>query len=141
MRDVKFRGYSRALNRWVCGSLLRGVEYDFATGEEVLYIMENTKGLGKGLRFLNDCIHKVETASVGEYIGLMDINYANIYTGDLLEMIARNGQRFEVEVIFNQKLKIFWLKGEKMSCGIRVIPSSFRVIGNVFDTEKKLIEH
>lgn len=136
MRDVKFRGYSKTLNRWVHGSLLRDVEYDMVTGEEVLYIMEDTKGLGAGLRLLNDRIHKVETASIGEYIGLMDIDYTNIYTGDLVEMIARNGQRFEVEVIFNQKLKIFWLKGEKMSCGIRTIPSSFRVLGNVFETKK-----
>src|SRR5574344_503920 len=86
MREIKFRGFSKTLNKWIIG-----VPY-FSEGNWWILVDENTKSddIGTGSYF-------VDKNSIGQYTGLKDKNRIEIYNKDII----RDGSRLWIVEISN----------------------------------------
>lgn len=69
MREIKFRGFQRELNKWVYGDLIRVPDWS-----TFIFNWESS---------FEDRI-QVDSDSVGQYTGLKDKNGKEIYEGDIL---------------------------------------------------------
>lgn len=129
MRDIIFRGKRIDISEWVYGDLVR----DNIGG---VYVFPNdAKGLYPE--------YKVNPETVGQYIGLTDMNGNKIFEGDI---IAFNARRFaNSRVFYYTRCSGFHLTGsmgEPKPCDIKPFFSDncyrYEVIGNVFDNPELL---
>jgi uncharacterized phage protein (TIGR01671 family) len=119
MRTIKFRGKDFE-KKWIYGDLKSSQTYKFA------YIIDNY-----------DYSHSVNPDTIGQYIGLRDINEVEIYEGDIIETIPFKKR---LEVIYNQGDAEYIAVAEcgKLSFVNKNI--AYRVIGNIHDNPELLTE-
>jgi len=79
MREICFRGLSKATGKWVEGCLI----YDFESGY-VSQFMEDVPPRTWQIFDFNGHRHEVEPSSVGQFCGLLDKNGNRIFEGMLL---------------------------------------------------------
>ena len=91
MKEIKFRGYSKAEQKWVYGDLIKK-EDTYYILEKAIGCYSNKKGnniydsLGGRFRFE---LHHVDKDSIGQYI-CKDINNMKIYEGDLVSVLLKD---------------------------------------------------
>lgn len=123
MREIKFRGFSKTLNKWIIG-----VPY-FSEGNWWILVDENTKSddIGTGSYF-------VDKNSIGQYTGLKDKNEIEIYNKDII----KDGSRLwivEISSLYGVVLRL--LKDKKITRPYvkfeKHLIDDFEVIGNIYE--------
>ncbi|MDC6268037.1 YopX family protein [Lysinibacillus fusiformis] len=132
MREVKFRGWHKGLNKWVYGFLTRN--------KNGVYFIENADS-SYGI---------ADDESVGQYTGLKDKHGMEIYEGDIVEYndfnSLRTGGHAEDKIIVGKVAFScgMWMV-EAKNCGHDlyeglVNDEELEIIGNVYEHQELLEE-
>ncbi len=145
MRKIKFRGYSKEINKWIYGNLIQsGSKFYIAKQEQIgIYecfgIYTNVFGFKE-----YENIFKIEPTSIGQYTGIKDKNGKEIYEGDII-LYERMPQKQDICLVEFD---------DEYICGFKAYPinmpncNPFRlgkdieefveIIGNAYDNPKLL---
>lgn len=122
-REIKFRGFSSNMNKWVYGGI-KFIESD-------AFIIHQQ---GIQLAFSNAVINK----SVGQYTGLKDKNGKEIYEGDIIEHYALYGY-----VVFENGMFSMSSNANTQFCNCKQ-PMAYHdvnemeIIGNIYENPELL---
>ena len=130
MREIKFRGFSETLNKWVIG-----VPY-FSEGNWWILVDENTKSedIGTGSYF-------VDKNSIGQHTGLFDKQGVEIYEGNIVKFIPSGEYGLVTTFGKSQNLGIEWENSKTafftpmfyLGC-----ESELEIIGNIYENKELL---
>lgn len=127
MRTIKFRGKSKFNSEWVYGDLVQCMSDD-------IKIVNSNRPKDLSYR-----INDIQSDTVGQFTGLCDNNGVEIYEGDIVELLERNGMPNICKVEMCEKG--YWC----VSFGIheRIIlgyidKNQIIVIGNIHDNPELL---
>ena len=130
MREIKFRGFSETLNKWVIG-----VPY-FSEGNWWILVDENTKSedIGTGSYF-------VDKNSIGQHTGLFDKQGVEIYEGNIVKFIPSGEYGLVTTFGKSQNLGIEWENSKTafftpmfyLGC-----ESELEIIGNIYEDPELL---
>lgn len=136
MNKIKFRGYSKEKKSWFHGSLINDLSYDPPLEKGFVYIVDTADAPCRNVEDVTISTFRVEADSIGQFVGLLDKHFKEIYTGDIVEVLFKNSKRFVAEVVYSERTNRYWLKGETFSCGIRPLPIQFEIIGNAYISDE-----
>ena len=122
MREIKFRGYSEDLDKWVYGDLLQYRVLPIIFDEECEQ---------------HECFH----SSIGQSTGLFDKNGVEIWEGDIVENTTQTvylGDKYEV--VWNKNYAGYQLMSNGFTSNIPLIQNfmSYKVIGNIYENPELL---
>ena len=129
MREILFRGKSKAQNKWVygwyCGKILNS---DMSSTEESSQIID-----AKTLYW-----HTCEPETCGQFTGLTDKNGQKIFEGDVVKIQIADGSFRNASIDFRNGY--FTNSLSTYLGGLVVIAPDCEVIGNIHDTPELLEE-
>ena len=116
MREIKFRGKSLKNGKWVYGSLL-------LNGDNAVVVNESGESI------------KIDKKSIGQFVGAYDIYGKEIYEGDRLKLILRNGLSYAT-VKWSNILHSWFLEG--LHEGVPMMSADeigyrYEIIANIYD--------
>ena len=138
MREIKFKGFSKKLNKWIYGDLIQSgsksyiAKQGFLTPYECLGTPVGVLGFEN-----NEDIFEVEPGSIGQYTGLKDKNGKEIYEGDIVECVSCKEKDRKYKVAWCDKFLGFILEHKKEKYQISIF-NDFKIIGNVFENPELL---
>ena len=133
-REIKFRGKSIDNREWLYGYLMPSTKpqihpnakYSISVSTEILHSIDRY-------------IYEVETESIGQFTGLKDINWRDIYEGDIVLQQCYNGKKRPMEVRYECGAFIVGYHGGSSTKRKPMLLSSrCEVIGNIHDNPELL---
>ncbi len=133
-REIKIRGFSEELKKWVYGDLVNDMNTKYIIPIESSiwrnYLLNKNESYDTQIKAI---AYKVVSESIGQFIEENDINELRIYEGDIAEFTDRNGKK-QNGVIKYVKC-CFVLESEGMGHDIEhyVLNYGLSVIGNIYE--------
>lgn len=146
MRDIKFRGKDVEANRWVYGGYFKHQKRtpcpigDYIKEEDFEHLIISSGFSDWNMPKPIECT-VIDGNTVGQYVGINDMNGKEIYTGDIVNMVY-DGNLYTYVIVFDISEVGFKGTNGKEDYGHNfeylTCCEEIEVIGNIYDNEELL---